>query len=66
MSEQQSSSSASQIAEENYKPAKQETLTDILSKDNEDESLKRYKQQLLGAVLSHFFFVNLCCGNCCK
>lgn len=34
----------------NYKPPPQKTITEILEADKEDESLRRYKEALLGGA----------------
>jgi Rho GDP-dissociation inhibitor/dynein assembly factor 5 len=36
--------------DKNYKPPPQKTLEEILEADKEDESLRRYKEALLGAA----------------
>jgi len=35
-----------------YKPPEKKTLQEIVAADQEDESLKKYKEQLLGGALS--------------
>ena len=36
--------------DENYKPPAQKTIEEILQADKEDDSLRRYKEALLGAA----------------
>lgn len=38
------------LDDENYKPPPEKTLKDLLEADKEDESLRKYKEVLLGEV----------------
>lgn len=38
------------LDDENYKPPPEKTLKDLLEADKEDESLRKYKEALLGEV----------------
>lgn len=39
------------LADENYKPPPEKTLKDLLESDKDDESLRKYKEALLGEVV---------------
>lgn len=47
--EQENITEGEQDVEENYKAPPQKTIEEILSLDNEDESLRKYKEALLGS-----------------
>jgi Rho GDP-dissociation inhibitor len=47
--EQETAFNEEQELEENYKAPPQKTIEEILSLDNEDESLRKYKEALLGS-----------------
>ena len=36
--------------DDNFKPPPKESIEQLLNKDNEDESLRKYKEQLLGSA----------------
>ena len=41
-----------------YKPPAEKTLTEIVNTDQEDESLKKYKESLLGNAISNVVIVD--------
>lgn len=46
--------------ESNYQPPPQKTIEEILATDQEDESLRKYKEALLGAAQSEKIIVGEC------
>lgn len=50
--------------ESNYKPPPEKTIEQILEADKEDESLRKYKETLLGEAKSGGIVVGLCSLDC--
>lgn len=46
--------------ESNYQPPPQKTIEEIIAADQEDESLRKYKEALLGAAQSEKIIVGKC------
>lgn len=47
--------------ETNYQPPPQKTIEEIIAADQEDESLRKYKEALLGAAQTEKIIVGECC-----
>jgi len=50
MSEEQVTDNVEEVDNPNYKPPAQKTLEEIIQADKDDESLRRYKEALLGGA----------------
>lgn len=46
--------------ESTYQPPPQKTIEEILATDHEDESLRKYKEALLGAAQTETIVVGMC------
>lgn len=51
---------AGDVVESNYQPPPQKTIEEIVAADQEDESLRKYKEALLGAAQSEKIIVGEC------